>query len=117
MNSSWGAWTLIFTASVNTCIGNLLLKQSRIESSDSGLVSLLVSPWFLSGLVFYGINVVLFAKALEKLPVSTAYPVFAGIGFGLLAIAGNLFFKEHLSLNQLVGLGLILAGIIIMSRS
>ena len=117
MNSSWGAWSLVFAAAINTCIGNLLLKRSRLEATDSGLVSLLFSPWFLGGLVFYGINVILFAKALDKLPVSTAYPVFAGIGFGLIAIAGSWLFKEHLSLNHWIGLGFILAGMIIMSRS
>lgn len=117
MNFPWSAWILVFAASVNTCIGSLLLKRSRLESTDPSLLSLLLSPWFLSALVFYGINVVLFAKALDKLPVSTAYPVFAGIGFGLIAIAGSCLFREHLNLNQLVGLGVILAGIIIMSRS
>ncbi|NJM73140.1 MAG: small multidrug resistance protein [Scytonema sp. RU_4_4] len=117
MNSSWGAWTFVFVAAVNTCIGNLLLKQSRLKSTDSGLLSLLLSPWFLGGLVFYGINVVLFAKALEKLPVSTAYPVFAGIGFTLIAISGSWLFRENFSQNHWIGLGMIMAGIIIMSRS
>ncbi|MBW4633807.1 MAG: multidrug efflux SMR transporter [Iphinoe sp. HA4291-MV1] len=117
MNSFWGPWIFVFVAAVNTCIGNLLLKRSRLEPTDSGLLSLLLSPWFLGGLVFYGINVVLFAKALEKLPVSTAYPVFAGIGFALIAISGSWFFREHFSQNHWIGLAMILAGIIIMSRS
>ncbi|MDR1578249.1 MAG: hypothetical protein LBT86_08530 [Deltaproteobacteria bacterium] len=36
--------------------------------------------------IFFGINVILFAKALDKLPVSVAYPVFAGLGFLLATI-------------------------------
>lgn len=59
----------------------------------------------------------LFAKALDKLPVSAAYPVLAGLGFSLIAISGSWFFGERLGLNQYIGLGMILAGIIIMSRS
>ena len=102
---------------MNSCIGNLLLKRSRLEIPDSSLSNLLFSPWFIGGLVFYGINVVLFAKALEKLPVSVAYPALAGFGFALLVVAAGWFFGERLGLNQYVGLGMILAGIIIMSRS
>ncbi|MBL1198693.1 MAG: EamA family transporter [Nostoc sp. GBBB01] len=117
MNFTFNAWTFVFAASINTCIGNLLLKRSRLEAPDPGLVSLLLSPWFISGLVFYSINVVLFGKALDKLAVSTAYPVFAGLGFALIAITGNWFFGERLALNQCLGLGIILMGIIIMSRS
>lgn len=117
MNFTWSAWSLVFVAAINTCIGSLLLKRSRLEATDPGLLSLLLSPWFISGLVFYGINVVLFAKALEKLPVSAAYPVLAGMGFGLIAIFSSWLFREHLGLSQWVGLSMILAGIIIASRS
>jgi multidrug transporter EmrE-like cation transporter len=117
MKFTLSAWGLVFIAGINTCIGNLLLKRSRLDAPDPGLVSLLFSPWFIAGLVFYGINVVLFAKALDKLPVSAAYPVLAGMGFGLISIAGSFFFGERLGLNQYIGLAVILTGIIIMSRS
>ncbi len=117
INLTFNTWSFVFAASINTCIGNLLLKRSRLEAPDPGLVSLLLSPWFISGLVFYSINVVLFGKALDKLPVSTAYPVFAGLGFGLIAITGSWFFQERLGVNQYLGLGIILIGIIVMSRS
>lgn len=117
VNSVWVAWSLVLAAGVNSCIGNLLLKRSRLEAPDPSLFSLLFSPWFIAGLVFYGINVILFAKALDKLPVSAAYPVLAGMGFGLITIAGSYFFGERLGLNQYIGLGIILTGIIIMSRS
>jgi multidrug transporter EmrE-like cation transporter len=117
MNPNWVAWGFLLAAAVNNCIGSLLLKRSRLEAPDPGLVSLLFSPWFIGAVVVYGINVVLFAKALEKLPVSAAYPVFAGIGFGLIAIGGSCFFGERLGVTQWVGLGTILAGMIIMSRA
>jgi multidrug transporter EmrE-like cation transporter len=117
MNFTGSARILVVAAGINTCIGNLLLKRSRLEATDPGIVSLLLSPWFISGLVFYGINVILFAKALDKLPVSAAYPVLAGMGFGLIAISASCFFGERLTFGQWVGLGMILAGIIIMSRS
>jgi small multidrug resistance pump len=110
------AWGLLFIAALNNSLGSLLLKKSRLVASDPSLLALLFSPWFLAGLGVYGINVVLFAKALEKLPVSQAYPVFAGLGFGLITLAGNYFFGERFVLQQWVGLALIFCGIIIMCR-
>ncbi len=109
------AWSLVILAAVNNSIGSLLLKKSRLVATDSGFINLLLSPWFLAGLLFYATNVVIFAKALDKLPVSTAYPVLAGTGFGLIAIAGSFFFAEKLGVNQWIGMALILAGVIVVS--
>ena len=116
MTINFTAWLYVFIAGINTCIGNLMLKQSRRVPHDSSLFSMLFSPWFIMGLVFFGMNVIIFTKALEKLPVSAAYPVLAGLGFCLLAICSSLIFKERLSLSQWSGVVLILAGIVIVSR-
>ena len=116
MTINFTAWLYVFIAGINTCIGNLMLKQSRRVPHDSSFFSMLFSPWFIMGLVFFGMNVILFTKALEKLPVSAAYPVLAGLGFCLLAIFSSLIFKERLSLSQWSGVVLILAGIVIVSR-
>ena len=110
-------WILVLAAGVNTCIGNLLLKQSRRVASDLSLLSMFFSPWFIGGIMFFGMNVILFTKALEKLPVSAAYPVLAGLGFGLLAISSSILFDERLNYNQWVGVAMILAGVIVLSRS
>jgi multidrug transporter EmrE-like cation transporter len=116
MNSTWVAWCFVFAAGINTCIANLLLKRSRLEVSDPGLVALFLSPWLLSALVFFGLNVILFTKALDKIPVSAAYPVLAGLGFSLLAISSSWFFGERLGFNQWLGISFILAGLIMTSR-
>jgi multidrug transporter EmrE-like cation transporter len=117
LSSSWFDWALIFAAGLNSCIGNLLLKQSRLVTTDTHGLGQLLSPWFLGGLAFYGINVVLFARALDKLPVSTAYPVLAGSSFALLILASRYFFDEHLNLSQFIGLSTVLLGIVLLSRS
>jgi multidrug transporter EmrE-like cation transporter len=53
---------------------------------------------------------------LDKLPVSAAYPVLAGLGFALIAIFGKLIFNERLGLNQWMGMAVILVGIILLTR-
>jgi len=111
-------WILVLAAGVNSCIGNLMLKQSRIvaqAAGDAGLLTLLLSPWFLGGLAFYGVNVILFAKALDKLPVAAAYPVLAGVGFALLTVSASWFFGDSLGWKQYAGLVAILCGIVLMA--
>ena len=64
---------------------------------------------------FYVAYVIFFSKALEQVPVSAAYPVLAGSGFGFIIVSSSYFFDERLNFSQWVGLGIILLGIIIMS--
>jgi multidrug transporter EmrE-like cation transporter len=111
-----GAWLLIFAAGVNSMIGNVLLKQSRIVGGTTPFFEQLLSPWFIGGLLFYGINVVLFAKALDRLPVSAAYPVLAASGFVFLAVVSAIVFNERLSVVQYVGMAITLGGIALIAR-
>jgi multidrug transporter EmrE-like cation transporter len=108
--SRWWPWLLVAGAGLNTCAGNLLLKHSRIAAKP-GLWAMLSSPWFLLGLFFYGLNVILFAKALDKLPVSVAYPTFAGLGFILITLSARVFFGEAVTALKVFGTLLILAGL------
>lgn len=102
-------------AALNNAIGSLMLKQSRV-GAPPGLGGLVSSPWFWGGLFFYGINVLIFAKALETLPVSAAYPVLAGLGFAAIALGGAWFLGEGLGWSQAVGMAVIVAGIGLVAR-
>lgn len=117
MNIVWVGWNLVIAAAVINTAAGLLLKQSRIDAPDDGLITLLLSPWLIMAMVCYAVNVVLFAKALDKLAVSVAYPVLAGLGFGLIAIFSKWFFDERLATNQWVGIVVILIGVFLVSRS
>jgi multidrug transporter EmrE-like cation transporter len=107
---------LLLLAGLSSAAGNLMLKQSRLGAGGEGFVASLVSPWFIAGLACYAVNVVLFAKALDRLPVAIAYPVLAGVGFALLAIGSATIFGERLSPVQLGGSGAVLFGILLLAR-
>tara|TARA_B100001250_G_C19780334_1_gene781568 strand:+ start:884 stop:1234 length:351 start_codon:yes stop_codon:yes gene_type:complete len=113
MITSSMAWFFVFLAGVNSCIGNLLLKQARLSPNES--YEFVLSPWFLSGLLFYAANVVLFAKSLERLPVSTAYPTLAAVGFTLLVLSASVIFGERLNQFQFFGLFLVVTGIFFLA--
>lgn len=111
----WGYWLLVGVGALSTAVANILLKKSRLTATDSGLLALVSSPWFLGALVFYCLELFLSAKALERLPVSITVPVFFGVMFSAVLILSNLFLAERLMTNQLIALGLISTGIVIMS--
>jgi small multidrug resistance pump len=110
------AWLLVLVAAFVNSVAGILLKQSRVVADGSALWLLVFSPWFLAACLCYLGNVFLFAKSLDYLPVSLVYPAYAGAGFALIAIAGNLLFDERLGPSQWVGVVLIFAGIVAASR-
>lgn len=109
---------LILAAGVNSCIGNMLLKWSRMSlPPDAGVVQQYLSLTFVGGLTFYGINVLLFAKALDNMQVSAAYPILAGSGFAFLALASYFMLGESFPPSKLAGLSFVLVGIYLLART
>lgn len=110
------AWLIILVAACLNTVAGVLLKQSRVVAEGSPIWLAIYSPWFLAAGLCYVANVFLFAKALDYMPLSLVYPAFAGLGFAMIAIAGNLLFNERLGLSQWMGVALIFAGIVVASR-
>jgi multidrug transporter EmrE-like cation transporter len=96
---------LLALSSVFLCIGNLLIKQATIEGKS------FLSPLFLLGIAVFTVNMGIYSKALEKIPLSIAYPIFASLGYILIAISSIYFFQETLSLKQWLGISMILLGL------
>ena len=110
------AWMLVFLAAIVNSVAGMLLKQSRVVADGGAIWLLVLSPWFIAACLCYLGNTFLFAKSLDFLPLSFVYPVYAGAGFALIAIAGNLLFHEQFGVSQGVGIVLILIGIFAASR-
>ena len=108
---------LVLIAGINSTIGNLLLKYSRITTVNVDIWYLkLISPYFIGAIIFYVINLMIFAKALDYLPVSVGYPILAASGFALLSVMSFLLFKETFTLWQISGLVVITIGIFLMAH-
>ena len=115
MTSPTLAWICLFVAAINSTIGNLLLKKSRLVDPGGGFFEMLLQPYFVAGLVFYGINVILFAKSLEVLKVSIAYPILATSGFALLIFSAHVVIGEQLTLRQYVGVLILIVGMFLLA--
>ncbi|HJF34081.1 MAG TPA: multidrug efflux SMR transporter [Sporosarcina psychrophila] len=97
------AWVYLLIAGVTEIIWATGLKEAQ------GFTILLPS---IITLVFIVISFFLFAKAMETIPIGTAYAVFTGIGAAGTAIAGILLFNEGAGASKLFFLVLLLVGIV-----
>jgi quaternary ammonium compound-resistance protein SugE len=68
--------------------------------------------WSILSLVLLGGFVYLLGRALEHLPVGTAYAVWTGIGAAGTVVLGVILFGETLNPLRLSGIVLVLAGIV-----
>ena len=78
-------------------------------------LAIIKSPLMVGALSLYGLSAVIWIMALSKLDLSQAYPM-TSIGYILTAIIGVFAFGEVMTVLRLVGLGLILAGVLILAR-
>jgi small multidrug resistance pump len=62
--------------------------------------------------VFYACAFLCNTLALRKLDLSVTYAIWCGVGTALTAIVGFVYFKEAITTQRVVSLGLIVAGVI-----
>jgi multidrug transporter EmrE-like cation transporter len=73
-------------------------------------------PIFAVGLMLGAANTFLFARSIKTMPLSVAYPVFTGASFVLITLAAVLAFHERLLPMHLLGIGLVVTGIVLVTR-
>jgi multidrug transporter EmrE-like cation transporter len=80
------------------------------------VLSVGLSPWFLSGMTCYALSIVLWLLVLAKAEVSLAYPLLS-IGYVITAAVGHFYLGESVGFVRLTGIALICTGIVFVSRS
>ncbi|GGC23171.1 DMT family transporter [Pseudoduganella buxea] len=99
-------WLFLAIAIISETIATSALKAS--EGFSRALPSTVV-------VVGYGIAFYFLSLTLRTIPVGVAYAVWSGAGIVLIALAGWLVYGQKLDLPALVGMGLIIAGVIVMN--
>lgn len=66
-------------------------------------------------ILFYGASFYLLSVALKGIPLGVAYAIWAGLGIVLTAIIGSLVFKQMLDTPAILGIGLIVAGVVVIN--
>ncbi len=99
-------WLYLTVAIIAEIFATSALKASdgltRLTPSIITVVGYLISFYFLS-------------LTLRVIPVGIAYAIWSGVGIVLISIAGAVLFKQHLDAPALIGIGLIIAGVVVMN--
>ncbi len=116
----------LMLALVLNASANLMMKfgVKRLDGAGlqpgqgfGGIVNTLANNWvLLLGLFCFATNVLFYTYALKKIPISLAYPIMVGAGFAIIAVVAWRYLGESLSVGQWLGVGLILAGIVLVAR-
>ncbi len=65
--------------------------------------------------VGYGIAFWCMSHAMKTVPVGTAYAIWSGVGIVLITAISWVMFKQRLDAPALVGMGLIVAGVLVIN--
>jgi multidrug transporter EmrE-like cation transporter len=123
---SWITWVLILSGVGLNAAAQLALKSATkplaqfmrfdAETLLASIALLSKSPPFWVGMFCYGASVCVWLAALSKAPVSVAYPMLS-IGYIIVAGASVLWLGETMSPGKMLGIALICAGVVLVSRS
>ena len=100
MSASWG-WIYLVASGVIDVAWALTMKKAQGFANP---------VWTAASLVLLAAFVYLLTKALQVLPVGTAYAVWTGIGAAGTVLVGIFFFAEPVSANRLMWIAVIVIG-------
>ena len=103
---------LLLKAGTNA-VGHFEFSASNILPVGMKLV---LQPHILGGVACYVVSLVVWIMGLSRVPVSIAYPMLS-IGYVLNALAAWYLFGESLTAQKLIGIGFIIAGVFLVTRS
>lgn len=101
-------WVLLGAAIATEVAGTLALRASegmtKLVPAIIVVVGYLASFWFL-------------ALVLKTLPVGIVYAIWAAVGVALVAVLGKIMFDDPVPPIAMIGMGLIVAGVVLVSMS
>ena len=119
------SFSLIFAGVMLNAAAQILMKAGtnvigHFEFSAANVMPIgwkLATEWhIITALFCYGISVVVWILALSRVPVSIAFPMLS-MAYVVNAVAAKYLLGEDFSVTKLVGMGVIILGVIIISRA
>ncbi len=121
--SSRGLFLIVLSALL-TVAANLLLRTGVVRAGGfatnltelpNSLKLLISQPLFDLGFLLYALASLVWFQVISTEPLNAAYPLLVSLTFLLVTIGATFFFQESLTFRQLIGLGIIIAGIVFVS--
>ncbi len=100
------AYLYLFIAIIAEVLGTSALKAS------DGFTRLMPSLMVLAA---YTTAFYLLSLVFRSIPVGIAYAIWAGLGIVIISLVGVLAFRQALDLAAMVGIGMIVAGVVVIN--
>src|SRR5487761_2503069 len=119
------SFSLIFTGVMLNAAAQILMKAGtnaigHFEFSAANILPIglkLATEWHIVTALFcYGISVIVWILALSRVPVSIAFPMLS-MAYVVNALAAWYLLNEAFNPVKLVGMGVIILGVVIISRA
>lgn len=119
------AFLFLISGVLLNAAAQLLLKGG---TNRLGIITLTTGNWvstlsrmagegyFIAGVTFYGVSLVVWILGLSRVPVSIAYPMLS-LGYIVNAIAAYYLFGEAVTAQRWLGIGFIVVGVYLVARS
>ena len=85
-------------------------------SLSGKIVAYVTDPYILSAYITVFIGSFTWMFVLERYSLSQAFPAYIGLTFGLVVLGSIYLLDERVSVLRIIGMGLILLGVFIVSR-
>ena len=96
--------------------GQLLFKSARSMQPNASMIALFYHPETWLGFTIYGLSAICWLWVLSRAPLSLAYPILA-LTFPIVVALSALFFTEAVSPLRWVGVGVIVIGVSLLSKT
>jgi undecaprenyl phosphate-alpha-L-ara4N flippase subunit ArnE len=94
--------------------GQIVLKSGAVGAPS--LLAQLLNPLTIGGLAIYGLAGIAYIVALNRIPVSVAFPS-VGASYAIVAVLAHVLWNEPLGWPQWGGIVLIAGGIILIHQA
>ena len=115
---------LLFFTCLMTVAGNLMIRTGLLRAGGISLnhiptqiIGLLRQPLFVIGFILYATAMVTWFAVISTENLSTAYPILTGLTFTFVTIGALTLFGEQVTPQKLVGIGMILAGVVVVAQA
>jgi len=113
---------VIFVISiVLNAAANILMKVGALKPKESNqllevFLNMVMNPIIIAGIICFALGLAAYNYVLIKINLSVAYPINTSLGYILVILVSWLVLKETITLVQLGGIGLIIAGVWMVAR-
>lgn len=98
-------WIFLTLAIISEVIGTSFLKST--EGFTKLIPSIIVLVGYCAAFYFLSLT-------LDSIPIGMAYAIWSGVGIAAITVVSVLFFEQKLDFAAIIGMGLIIAGVVVL---